>query len=293
MKPYNVSQMMRDGLCTEMVESPAMPHAGAVAIPGQPGYWRCGLKGATARHVKSADGHDLATLGRPVVIGGPYCHLHGGWERARGEANRDWNYLAPASVGNVEEAGSLALGTEHAYLVLRREADEIRPARYRIVLSPVQRETLRAAGERGGGSYEAILRAEIEARADHVRQAAGGDVIVEILLGGPAPRKRPWLAQLGLGSHLIHVGAYATREEALAAGLAEWRMRVSEWLGEIREARGGTLDWGVPVRPLAEPILVEPKPGQSAWDAIPAVGLSGEDRGLYLIGGVSSSGVQR
>lgn len=60
--------------------------------------------------------------GRPPVVAGPYCPKHGGGERARRQAEGDWNYLAPASVGDaraVVAAGCMHLGTRDAYVVVR------------------------------------------------------------------------------------------------------------------------------------------------------------------------------
>lgn len=75
------------------------------------------------------------------------------------------------------------------------------------------------------------------------------------------PRARPWLAILGLGRRTGHVGAFETRDEAMEAGAAAWRVRLEVRLAEIREARG-SLD-GVDV-PEA-PIVVEVGPGENAW----------------------------
>ncbi len=78
------------------------------------------------------------------------------------------------------------------------------------------------------------------------------------------PRRRPWLAILGLGRRTGHVGAYETREAALAAGTAEWRVRLEVRLAEIREACG-SLD-GVVVPEAPE--IVEVGPGEKATDKV-------------------------
>lgn len=78
------------------------------------------------------------------------------------------------------------------------------------------------------------------------------------------PRLRPWLAILGLGRRTGHVGAYETREAALEAGTAEWRVRLFVRLTEIREARG-SLD-GVEVPDVPE--IIEVGPGEKATDAV-------------------------
>ncbi len=65
----------------------------------------------------------LNAPGRPAVHGGPYCHEHGGAERSWRDVRVDWNYLAPAAVGDGEavvEAGKLHLDTTNAYVVIRR-----------------------------------------------------------------------------------------------------------------------------------------------------------------------------
>lgn len=100
-----------------------------------------------------------------------------------------------------------------------------------------------------------------------------------------------WLAFLGVGSHVRPVvnpngkprrrRAGTTQEErakpscvfldeasALAAARAAWRVELERRIEEIRVARGGTLDWGARIEPAAEPIVVRPRVGESAYAAL-------------------------
>ena len=201
--------------CVELSENP-----GPGWTPGLGGLYRCPTPGAAAVLPTPA--------GRSPAHGGPYCPAHGGELRARAAAARDWNRLAPESVGGeaaVQRAGCLALDSADAYVVVRPERDH-------------------------------------------------------------------WLAWLGIGSHMMpvrHGGmtardrrrvergyspsgkpscSYASQVAATAAALVAWRARVAEDVAEITAARGGTLTWGVPVEPRAEPRVIVLGEHGSAWDAL-------------------------
>jgi hypothetical protein len=288
-----------------------------------------------------------------------YCDAHGGEIRAQAEAGRDWNYLAPESVGDegaVQKTGCESLCSEHVYLVLRERPPETRPEQWRVSISHEQRERLRILLASHGLAWHGLNRrerAELLGRlseafpaaraatgwpshgslypllclvelADHgavLLRAAGATQIVTAVVedagltaptvthlsGGVHAHPRPWTAHLGVGSHMVPVrglpwpggsyiyvsagsrtigavrprdavGSWATRDEALAAGMEAWRLEVDERVREITEARGGTLEWGIPISPRETPIVVEPRPGETSWDAAAAAA----DRGSRM-----------
>lgn len=218
--------------------------------------------------------------GRPDAVGLPYCAAHGGTARSRARAETDWNYVAPACVGDAQavlDAGLMALGSEHAYLVLREEAPEQRPEMWRVDMTDEQRRrfsqimgdsahpTMRALGLLG--PREVRDRAMVDRCVEYVASVLGEEPVVVGLPARLVPRRRPWLASLGVGSHTRHVGAFETRQEALEAGRRAWRQNLEHTIGLITARRGGTLSWGYPIAPRSEPIVVEPRQGESAWDA--------------------------
>lgn len=258
--------------CAELVPLAERPDAATSIGP----YAKCGHPGTSARCTQSADGHDLLLLGRQPVLAGPYCTDHGGFERAMREAEADWRVLAPASVGDehaVLNAGALALDSRAAYLVVRREPDEQRPRQWRVRCSA---ETARAVGRVVGAAVGRALAPQVwhgpedvaHARADRIAELVGARPSIDVREGAVVARRRPWVAALGLGGYTQHVGAYPTRSEALEHGTEAWRVWVALAVHAIREARGGTLAWGVAIEPLDAPVLVEPACGQSAWDAV-------------------------
>lgn len=161
-----------------------------------------------------------------------YCREHGGPARALHELAHSWLTCAPPSVGDegaVLDAGTMALTSEHALVVVRPEG-------------PIWLAYL------GIGS--------------HLQQVANP-------LGGKLTRdgrpntylcrrtgERKWR-----GAH-----SFASREAATEAATVEWRRGVVARVDEIRRARGGRLDWGLTVEPRAEPRIVLVERG-SAWDA--------------------------
>lgn len=81
-----------------------------------------------------------------------------------------------------------------------------------------------------------------------------------------------WKTALGIGSHLAEEpGAYDDPVDAEAVGLAIWRRRLTEQLHRIREARGGSLDWGRPVQPRELPEVLLLEPGEVAWEHLDRV----------------------
>jgi hypothetical protein len=176
---------------------------------------------------------------------------------------------------SVQEAGCRSLCSEHAILVIREEQPQPVPERWAVRLTRRMVDAYRAAGAAGGRPYQGAIWSRRETREEAERDAA--EVQRELGAGVPPDvicerahlqhRPRPWLAQLGVGSHVRAVGAFATRAEAVEAGLAAWRSGLEREMAAISKARGGTLEWGMPVEPRAEPIVVEPRPGESAWDA--------------------------
>lgn len=157
-----------------------------------------------------------------------YCLAHGGEAQALAELAADWMLQAPPAVGGAEavlEAGTAALGSEHAYVVVREHC-----GRWLALL--------------GIGGHTTPVR-----RADPNPEAARKHEVAR-----KAGRRRP-----GGGS------SWATADEAEAAGVDAWRTGVEARVAEITRLRGGTLAWGVPVTPRPEPIVLRPAPGQSAY----------------------------
>lgn len=248
-------------------------------------------------YARTRDGADLVSLGRPISRGSAYCDAHGGMERSRAERDSSWHYLAPASVGDeadVLDAGTLALDSTCVYVVVRHHAYETTPERVEVVLTDQAHEALRArlgpslAGwacprRTLGSGWRAELRLAVyHAGAIEVHRA-GQPVTDEELADLEArgvlrsfrllparvrERAHPYAVSLGVGSHTLLLTETRTEKQAIAIGRADWRRHVDQTVARIREARGGTLDWGMPIRPLAEPIIVRPEPGESAWDAL-------------------------
>lgn len=83
------------------------------------------------------------------------------------------------------------------------------------------------------------------------------------------PHGARWVAALGIGGHTRQLrGSYPTADAAEAVGVAAWRRQVSRDVEEITAARGGTLGWGMPVRPIDNPIVLRCRAGQSAYAAL-------------------------
>lgn len=174
--------------------------------------------------------------GRPDATSS-YCDAHGGLDRARAEAERDWMYVAPESVGGpreVENAGCQQLQTPHAYIVLKQ--------------SPAAQ----------GGTWLAwlglgSLMQQVENPTPRVRPGKEG-----------LARKRGGRRYSGRNGAL----AFPTRQAALQQAQVVWRSGLEARVAEIRHERGGTLDWGTPIEPLDSPIVIVLEQGdpRGAWD---------------------------
>lgn len=170
--------------------------------------------------------------GRPDAVAA-FCAAHGGEARARAAAQADWNYVAPESVDDVEDAGCMGLQTSHAYVVVR----QVPPDQGGIWLAWL-----------GLGSLLTPV-----ANPNGERRQRGGRRHGKQLDRPPT--------------------SFPTRNDALEAACAEWRRGVEARVDEIRRARGGTLAWGTPVEPLGEPIIIllEQGDSRSAWDVARAL----------------------
>lgn len=175
---------------------------------------------------------DLRELGRGR-LSATYCDEHGGAARAQHQLAHEWLACAPPEVGeavDVLDAGTLALGSEHAVIVVRREG-------------PIW------LAYRGIGSHMLQVK---NPRGGKLNRDGKPDTYLCRRTG-----ERKWR-----GAH-----SFATEEEAIEAATVAWRAGVAERVEQIRRARGGTLVWGVPVEPRDEPRIVRVEHG-SAWDAI-------------------------
>lgn len=186
-------------------------------------------------------------VGRPDAVAA-YCDEHGGESRARIHASSSWDYVAPESVG---------------------DHDDVENAGCMGLQSPHAYVVVRQVAQEQGGK---------------------------------------WLAWLGLGSLLTPVanpngqrrnrggrmGKYAdrpatsfpTRSEALEAATIAWRCGLQARVEAIRRARGGSLDWGTPVEPLSEPIIIVLEQGdsRSAWDVAQHLSRRSRDGGGIFSG---------
>jgi hypothetical protein len=209
--------------------------------------------------------------GRARIVAA-YCDEHGGTERAQREVARDWALLAPPEVGGdaaVTAAGVLGLGSEHVYVVVREDRPAPQPSRWTTRIHPDSLARLRAlrTDRRSlpGSTHTSLDSAQA---AQHELLALGVEATVE---EQPAVARAPdWLAQLGVGSHVLDVGRFDTEAAAEAAGRSAWREELARRVAEITAARGGTLSWGIPLDPPVAPIVLRPAIGQSAWDALTA-----------------------
>src|SRR5690606_1305472 len=187
---------------------------------------------------------------RPDAVAA-FCDEHGGEARARALAERDWNYVAPESVDDVEDAGCMGLQTPHAYVVVR----QVPPAQGGVWLAWLGLGSFRTSVAHPGGE----------------RRPRGGR------RQGKCQDRPPT--------------SFPTRNEALEAARAQWQRGLTARVEEIRRARGGTLAWGTPVEPLEEPIviLLEQGDSRSAWEV--ATALPRRTRlGIAAVSGLRPSG---
>jgi hypothetical protein len=241
--------------------------------------WRaCGAR------ARSAIAHPPAGTERPDAKAA-YCDAHGGHERAVTEVARDWMVVAPASVGGysqVLEAGCMSLVSTDAIVVVRYEAPSTQLARRAVSISTADGVRLPRLPHGADRTLLDGCRRPVgwaPARAQWVAPT-GVDVgrVVAALTAAGVPhqvtdepavdRAGRWLAYLGVGSMLVAVaGSHATAAVATSAARAAWGRRVSATVEAIRAARGGTLDWGMPVAPRGESIVATARAGECSWDA--------------------------
>lgn len=197
------------------------------------------------------------------------CAEHGGAAAALEEIRSDWHVLAPLTVRDVLGAGSMALSSPERIVRIMREADEVIADRWHVHISEHSFRSLSSAGYDWppGPTMTFPSLEEAEAAARRIKEMHGPSVEeIRHQPAGVRGRPRPWIVQLGLGSYAIHVAACATREEAIERGVEAWRKNLARRVEEIRTARGGTLEWGIPLDPLKEPVVIESMPGESSWD---------------------------
>lgn len=167
--------------------------------------------------------------GRPNAVGGPYCEEHGGLARAQHEAETEWDYVAPASVGDSEavlSAGCASLDSSNVYVVLRHE----------------------------GSRWLAWL-------------GVGGHM-VGVHAPGTRPHRKHHESKAAYEERCRAGGyAFASREAAEAEGVRVWRETVDRDVADITRQRGGTLSWGMPIAPLADPVVIDAT-GRNAWDCV-------------------------
>ncbi len=194
---------------------------------------------------------------RPDASAGPYCAEHGGAARAEREALADWNYAAPESVGGamrVAAVGARGLQTTERYVVARQ-------------LSEAQ-----------GGAWLVWLGL--------------GSHMLPVTNAGAKPNRRGGARHRRAVEHGTS-GTYSfpSREHAIEAGRLAWTAWLAARVHEIRQARGGTLDWGVPVEPAAEPIVIvlEQHDTRTAWDVAKALPRQAGP-GVSIVSGLRPSG---
>jgi hypothetical protein len=237
---------------------------------------RCSRTGVLRRVAVTADGATFAMIGRRPLTA-CYCADHGGVARAAARLAAAWSYLAPACVGDdaaVTDAGVAGLGSEHAYVVLRFiGAVNSTPSLWQVAITLTARTSLRATHGsllRTLGLWGGVRTCRDAAHAEEISSCLYTHTAVRPTATYRAAHDRvrnPWHVGLGLGSHLRQLGAFATQAAALDAAVPVWLDGVMTRVAEITQQRGGTLAWGYAVVPLSAPILVEPRAGESAWDA--------------------------
>jgi hypothetical protein len=253
--------------------------------PGGPFY--CGGEAEVARLQRTSDGVALSALGRPEVVGRPFCRAHGGAVRSLAAARRDWLYLAPAIVGNaraVLRAGCRVFSSAATTVQLCWHPESRQPPQWVVRLPRLLRDAaLGLELERGASNPRRAVRkvlkplglwsgALVTVDQDVAMSAArtllreyGFGPVVDFMAGCVTPRDRPWVAYLG---SLHVVGAFASRMDACAAGLTACHARRDLEREAIRVARGGTLDWGTPLSPVEPMVLQSDTHGDENADAL-------------------------
>jgi hypothetical protein len=231
----------------------------------------CGRPAQKLVLVRTKDGGDAAALGR--VEARCFCDAHGGIEAAKAGLMASWSYLAPSNVADVTEAGTMDLDSRAQCVVIRDAGGEDTPQLYRVYATTrEQRANLPESmvpvlrQHRLQAPYTTTVRSQAEAFAERVESILGWVPPIEVI--PPQHRERArWSVALGLGNYTQWVGAYESRELATSFGLSRWREHVRQAVRDIRRARGGTLEWGMPLHVPDMPDFVFPARGQSAWDA--------------------------
>lgn len=220
------------------------------------------------------------------------CENHGGVDAARDRVLRDWAVQAPVSVGDnhaVTVAGCTCLNSTHSIILMRRERVGRTPETvYVTLMGPAKaqckqvlgRHTQQLLGPTFGPGWRTRLR-QIAWWAGAMPAPTAGDEITDgeleqltgtvwesVVVRQPSPaRDGDWIAHLGIGSFIHHVARGPNREGVLSAAHTQWAARLANTLDEIRELRGGTLEWGLEVPPLDAPMVVEAHPGDDSWHA--------------------------
>lgn len=110
------------------------------------------------------------------------------------------------------------------------------------------------------GSDEDVLRAgRMTLRLEHS---------VVVIRHVPSVFEDKWIGSLGMKPSSIIVCEGNDPDKVEKETLAAWKRELDRRVEEIRIARGGTLDWGVPVRTRREPIILRPNPGESDSSAM-------------------------
>ena len=95
-----------------------------------------------------------------------------------------------------------------------------------------------------------------------------GSLMVAVENPAATPSRRGGARHRRSGGRASGTQAFRELEDALDAARAAWSRRLAERVAAIRAARGGTLEWGLPVEPAAEPIAIvlEQDDRRSGWD---------------------------
>jgi len=174
--------------------------------------------------------------------------------------------MAPASISDegVIEAGAMSLGSEHTTVTVARRPMVEHAATF-VWRAPIQwRDQIRAlwAGKRS--RLTAILSAQApdlasvelgRAYALSLARSLGLDPpeadFGEVSVQPGATQPGAWMAVVGVGGHARPIGEYPAWAEALGAARDARDAAYHERVERVRAARGGTLDWGVPIPALA------------------------------------------
>jgi len=130
---------------------------------------------------------------------------------------------------------------------LRSICGEVPVSEMRIRYTPTTSKTLNEVARVKGWVWEMLP----DAPAPELRHHEGGEY----------PRKRPWIAGRGVGSHVVSIGAFETFDLALQAATASWRAARDQLEAAARRA-------GYDPRLPDAPRVLEVTTGETAWDAL-------------------------